>query len=114
VNVVVGFLCLARRLHACDPACHGPCLKELREELGGRRIFSPVDIPVLSRELGSFLTEKAEDAEILVITGGAMIEEKEGGDLRDQAEKGEMLLLGPSTEGVASLLSLSHWCPYGR
>lgn len=114
VNVVAGFLCLARRLHACDPACHGLCLKELREEIGGRRIFSPVKVPVLSRDLAPSFAGDAGGAEILVITGEAMVEETEAGGLRDQAPKGEMLLLGPSTEGVAALLSLPHWCPYGR
>lgn len=114
VNVVAGFLCLARRLHACDPACYGPCMEELGEELGGRRIFTPVDVPVLSRELALLITGKASDAEILVLTGEGLIQEKDPDELRGLAPKGRMLLLGPSTEGVASLLSLPHWCPYGR
>jgi hypothetical protein len=114
VNAVAGFLCLARRLHACDPACYGPCLKELREEIRGQRIFAPVNIPVLSRDPAALMTEKAAGAELLVITGEALVQEEETGELRDQTAKGGMLLLGPSTAGVASLLSLPHWCPYGR
>jgi hypothetical protein len=114
VNVVSGFLCIGRKLHACEPACYGPCLEDLREELGHRRIFTPVEIPVLSRELAPLINAKASDAEILVITGEALVQEAGTGGLRDQAAKGEMLLLGPSTEGVAALLSLPHWCPYGR
>jgi hypothetical protein len=114
VNVVAGFLCIARRLHACDPACHGPCLKELREEIGGRSIFTPVMVPVLSRDLADHLTGDAADADILVITGETLIEEEGTRELRGQSAEGGMLLLGPSTEGVASLLSLPHWCPYGR
>jgi hypothetical protein len=114
VNVVAGFLCLARRLHACDPGCFGPCLRELREEIRGRRTFMPVDVPVLARDLAALLTEKAAEAEVMVITGEALIQEKGTEELRDQAAGGGMLLLGPSTGGVASLLSLPHWCPYGR
>lgn len=114
VNVVAGFLCLARRLHACDPACYGPCMNELREEIGGRRIFTPIPVPVLSQGLAPLITGKAGDAEILVLTGEALIQEGVTEDLRDQAAEGGMLLLGPSTEGVASLISLPHWCPYGR
>jgi hypothetical protein len=114
VNAVTGFLCLARRLHACDPACYGPCLGELGEKIGGRRVLAPLDIPVLSRDLNPRSTGDAGAADVLVITGEALVLETGTGGLRDQAAKGEMLLLGPSTEGVASLLSLPHWCPYGR
>jgi hypothetical protein len=113
VNVVAGFLCLARKLHACDPACHGPCLEELREEIGVRRLFAPVNIPVLTQEMAPFIMEKAGDTKILVLTGEALIRE-ESSELREQAADRGILLLGPSTEGVASLLSLPHWCPYGR
>jgi hypothetical protein len=114
VNAVAGFLCLARRLHACDPACFGPCLEELREEIAGRPIFTLVTIPVLSRELSPLIAGKTGDSEILVITGEALIQERNTDELRGRASKAGMILLGPSTEGVASLLSLPHWCPYGR
>jgi hypothetical protein len=96
VNAVTGFLCLSRRLHACDPASFGPCLKGLRDEIGERRIFTPVEIPVLSRELASLVTGSASDADILMLTGETLVQEKDDG-LREQAAKGEMLLLGPST-----------------
>jgi hypothetical protein len=114
VNAVAGFLCLARRLHACDPACFGPCMKELSEEIGGHRIFTPASIPVISQAFAPLITGSASDAEILVITGEALVQDTGTGDLRHLAAKGDMLLLGPSTEGVASLLRLPHWCPYGR
>jgi hypothetical protein len=113
VNVVAGFLCIGRRFHACDPDCHGPCLEELREESGARRIFTPVNVPVLSQELAPLITENASDAGILVVTGEGLIRE-ENSELREQAADRGILLLGPSTEGVASLLALPHWCPYGR
>lgn len=113
VNVVAGFLCIGRKFHACDPACHGPCMKELREEIGGRRIFSTVNIAVLFQEMAPLVTGKAGDAEILVLTCEALIQE-EGSEIREQAADRGILLIGPSTEGVASLLSLPHWCPYGR
>ena len=113
VNVVAGFLCIGRKFHACDPDCHGPCLEELREEIGGRKIFTSVNIPGLSREMAPLTTGSAGDAGILVLIGAALIKE-EGSDLREQAADRGILLLGPSTEGVGSLLSLPHWCPYGR
>jgi hypothetical protein len=113
VNAVGGFLCLARKLHACDSASYEACMGELREEIGGRRIFAPVDVPVLSRELAPLIAGGPAGADILVITGEALIREEGTRELRDTAVK-EMLLLGPSTEGVASLLNLPHWCPYGR
>jgi hypothetical protein len=113
VNAVGGFLCLARKLHACDPASYEACMSELREEIGGKRIFTPVEVPVLSRELAPLNAGGSAGAEILVITGEALIREEGTRELRDTAVK-EMLLLGPSTEGVASLLNLPHWCPYGR
>ena len=113
VNVVAGFLCIGRRFHACDPACHGPCMEELREAIGGRKIFTPVNLPVISRELAPFITGKPGEAEILVLTGESLVRE-DGSELREQAANRGILLLGPSTEGVASLLTLPHWCPYGR
>jgi len=113
VNAVAGFLCIGRRFHACDPACHGPCLEELSEEIRGRKIFTPVNIPVLSQEMALLITENAGDAGIQVLTGESLIRE-EGSELREQAADCRTLLLGPSTEGVASLLTLPHWCPYGR
>jgi hypothetical protein len=113
VNAVSGFLCLSRRLHACDPGCHGACLEELREELGGQRIFTPVQIPAVSREFSASLMEDPAGAVIILLTGEALIQ-GEGGDLAGRAAGGGVLLLGPSTSGVAALLSLPHWCPYGR
>ena len=113
VSVVAGFLCIGRRFHACDPACHGPCMEELREEIAGRKVFTPVTIPLLSKEMAPLITGDAGDAGILVLTGESLIRE-EGSDLRKLATGRRILLLGPSTEGVVSLLTLPHWCPYGR
>lgn len=113
VNAVTGFLCLARRLHACDPACFDPCLEELRGELRGRKIYTPVPIPVLARDLGPLVTADGGDAQVIVLTGEALVRERDD-ELMDRAPKEGMLLLGPSTAGVASLLNLPHWCPYGR
>jgi len=111
VTATAGFLCLSRRLHACDPACHGACMAELREEIGGRRIFTPVQVPAFSRELSASLTEDPAGAGIILLTSEALILE-EGGDLAPGGAG--VLLLGPSTSGVASLLCLPHWCPYGK
>jgi hypothetical protein len=113
LSAVGGFLCLARKLHACDPASYEACMSGLRKEIGGKRIFTPVEVPVLSRELAPLMAGGSAGAEILVITGEALIQEEGTRELRDTAVK-EMLLVGPSTEGVASLLNLPHWCPYGR
>jgi hypothetical protein len=114
VNVVAGFFCVARRLHACDPACHGPCMEELRGEIGGRKIFTPVMVPALSRGFAPLVAGSAGEAGILVLTGEALIREDGAEELRGLAAGHGVLLLGPSTAGVASLLSLPHWCPYGR
>jgi hypothetical protein len=113
VNAASGFLCLSRRLHACDPGCHGACMAELRGEIGGRRISTPVPIPAVSREFSAILAEHPASAGILLITGEALVRE-DGGDLAARAAAGGVLLLGPSSSGVASLLCLPHWCPYGR
>jgi hypothetical protein len=109
VNAASGFLCLSRRLHACDPSCHGACMAELREEIGGRRIATPVQVPALSRELQQNLTEDPGRAGVILLTGEALIREEDGGP----AGREGLLLLGPSTSGVAALLALPHWCPYG-
>jgi hypothetical protein len=113
LSAAAGFLCLSRRLHACDPGCHGACMEELRDELGGRRIFTPVQVPAVSREFGPSLAGDPAGVGVILLTGEALIRE-EGEGPAAMASGGKVLLLGPSTSGVAALLSLPHWCPYGR
>jgi hypothetical protein len=88
-------------------------MRELREEIGGRKIYNTVSIPLLSREMAPLIAGNAGDAGILVLTGESLIREEDS-ELGGPAAGRRILLLGPSTEGVASLLTLPHWCPYGR
>ena len=38
INVLTGFLCINRVLHACSPGCHQACMDELKEKIGGRKV----------------------------------------------------------------------------
>lgn len=113
INAVCGFLCLARRLSACDPGHHQACAAMLAGHCRNKRIFCVGE--VYHREVLSGLSFVGEPgvADIILVTGEGLVS-PEGVELVSAYRgKKSMLLLSPSTAGIASLLGLDHWCPYG-
>jgi hypothetical protein len=114
VNVITGFFCLTRVLHACPESAHAPCLTELKQEIGGRRLFCGGVIPVIEREFSDLLVSDPADADIILINGEGVIAEGTGDLLERNRDSTMVLCIGSSASGVARLNETRHWCPYGK
>lgn len=113
VNVVTGFFCLSRVLHACPESCHAPCLAELAQEIAGKKIFCVGEIAGINHNIGVLVHDPSAADVILVGSEGLVAPGT--GDLIGQLDgKKRIIAIGSSVAGVARLHLLEHWCPYGR
>ena len=112
INVMAGFFCISRVRRSCPPECHAACRSALMEETGGRMVGG-VGIP--THVLDSFPrhSPRAEGSEVILVSGEGLIS-AEGGAVIDNPAGSHVLLVGPSTAGVAALEKLHHWCPFGK
>jgi hypothetical protein len=114
INVVTGFFCLSRVLHACKESSHRYCLEELKREIGGKRVCCIASMPEIERQFGGMVVQDPDTADVILIGGEGMIT-KGTGDLIEQYKgKKQVLCIGSSVAGVSRLHGLEHWCPYGR
>jgi hypothetical protein len=114
INVILGFLCMVRVLHACPVACHAPCRDQLAAEIAGRRVFCSGLPENAGTALSRAVTTNSSDAEIILINGDGLIAEGTG-DLIDHVKKTKRIIcIGPSTAGIARLQEIGHHCPFGR
>ncbi|MGB9176951.1 MAG: hypothetical protein WCB46_09480 [Methanoregula sp.] len=114
VNIVTGFFCLSRVLHACPESSHAPCLAELEQEIKGKKVFCVGDIAKINHVLGGLVVQDPLAADIILIGNEGMLA-KGTGDLIEQFKgKKPVLCIGSSVAGVSRLHLLEHWCPYGR
>lgn len=112
LNVMTGFLCISRARLSCEPECHAACRADLIEKVGGRVVgglYIPPHVP------GQFPrhTDVPGGGEVVLVGGEGLIS-PEACDLFGGERAGSVLLVGPSTAGVATLENLPHWCPYGK
>ena len=114
VNVVMGFFCLVRVLHACPESAHMPCLAELKQEIGGRRLFCVGTMPAIEREFAGLLVDNPESADIILINGDGITLTGTGDLVEQYIGSDRVLCIGSSVTGVARLHEVRHWCPYGR
>ena len=114
VNVVTGFFCLSRVLHACKESSHAPCLGELKREIGGKRVCCIGSIPEIEGQFGGMVVPDPEMADVILISGEGMIAEGTGDLIEQYKGEKQVLCIGPSVAGVSRLHMLEHWCPYGR
>lgn len=109
LTVVAGFLMLIRKLGPCPTVNFEDCHEELVQHLDGKNVYIlGRDIPKIKQAL--FL----KDADVVVVTGDALLDDDLLAEI-DEAillEK-ELLFIGPSCAGAASLLGIRSWCPYG-
>ncbi|QYZ79231.1 hypothetical protein E2N92_07165 [Methanofollis formosanus] len=114
INAVTGFFCINRKMNACDQAHHAPCLAELAATLEGKQAYLVGEAEGVAEVLGASLTVTPEDADVLLVTGPGIISDE--GLATVEAARGTkaMIFLGPSTAGVATVLGIEHWCPYGN
>lgn len=114
VNVVTGFFCLSRVLHACPESSHVDCSRELKREIGGKRICCIGNIPEIEHQFEGMLVLNPETAEVILIGGEGMIAQGTGDLIEQYKGKKQVLCIGSSVAGVSRLHMLEHWCPYGR
>lgn len=114
VNVVTGFFCLSRVLHACGESSHAPCLEELKRELGGKRIYCIGSLPEIEHQFRGMILSDPEYADVILINGEALVTPGTGDLIEQYQEKTRVLCIGPSAAGVSRLHKLGQWCPYGR
>jgi len=113
INVATAFFCLSRVRRACLVTSHSACLRELAEELAGRRIFCIGPVPALARAHGVYLAEDTGGADIILVNNEGLITPDLGDLLAGPAKGKRIIFLGPSTAGTCRLLQGEHWCPYG-
>ncbi|MFH0967521.1 MAG: hypothetical protein V1862_07555 [Methanobacteriota archaeon] len=112
INVLTGFLCTSRKLHACNPECHTPCNTELTALIAGKKIWCCGQMETIRDKFSANLVEKAKDADLILVTADGMVSD-EGISIPEEPGEG-ILFIGPSTAGVATLTQGCHFCPYGR
>ena len=114
VNVVLGFFCLVRVLHACPESAHKPCLTELKREIGGRRLFCVGAMPEIEREFAGLIVDNPEKADIILINGEGITLVGTGDLVERYIGSEHVICIGSSVTAVARLHEVRHWCPYGR
>lgn len=114
LNATTAFLCISRRVHSCSPDCHARCLRELKERVASSRVSVLDEIPLIEESLAGVFTQDVKGADLVLVNAGDLITKGREDVLERMADSRKVLLLGPSLGGIASLLGLPHWCPYGR
>jgi len=114
INVVTGFFCLSRVLHACRESYHTPCLEELKREIGGKRIYCIGSIPEIKHQFGGLIVSDPDLADVILISGEGIVTQGTGELIEQYTGKKQVLCVGSSTAGVSRLHQLECWCPYGR
>ena len=114
VNAVSAFLCISRKHHSCKRKCHAQCRVDLAKALAGKTLYCHPKMQVLSREMGNFIMDSPERADVILLNGDGLISPEGTRFFRESSFRGKLLLAGPSTAGVAALEKTGHFCPYGR
>lgn len=114
INVVLGFLCMTRVLHACPISSHAACIEHLQHEIAGKNVFCIGSMGKRGSNLFPYCSEKPSDADIILINGEGLIDEKTGDIIEEMKKTKRVICIGPSTTGIARLYDIEHWCPYGR
>jgi hypothetical protein len=114
VNVITGFFCLSRVLHACTESSHPPCLGELKREVGGKKVFCIGSMSEIEHHFVGMVVSDPDSADVILISGEGMIAEGTGDMIERYKGEKRIVCIGSSVAGVCRLHLLEHWCPYGR
>ncbi|QSZ67269.1 hypothetical protein RJ40_07010 [Methanofollis aquaemaris] len=114
LNAVTGFFCINRKMNACDRAHHAPCLAELAATLEGKQVCLVGEAEGVAAVLGASVTATPEEADVLLVTGPGLISDEGLAAVEKALGEKQVIFLGPSTAGVATVLGIEHWCPYGN
>jgi hypothetical protein len=113
INVITGFLCFSRKLHACAPEHHGRCAAELVLYCQGRRIFCIGEIYHAEGLQHLVFVPEPDMADLFMVTGEGLVSPEGIGLVERYRGKKPMLFVAPSTAGICSVLDIDHWCPCG-
>ena len=104
-----GFLMFTRKTGPCDSLMADDCREELAVHCSSKKVYVlGKDIPGLSQTL------TMDEADIVLVTGDALLDDDSLAEIDEAQSAGkELLFVGPSCAGVASLLQKPFWCPYG-
>lgn len=112
LNVLTGFLCTSRVLHACTPEHHAACFTDLTPLISGKKIWCCGEMHPIRERYADYLTDSILDADLILVSADGMVDEG-GSAISDEPDE-KVLFIGPSTAGVATLTHGCHFCPYGR
>ena len=114
LNSLSSFMCFTRISGACPEGCGKKCLDELKEETADRQVYLNGTMTGLQKRLEDRIVADPEDADVIIVSGDGMFSD-EGLEICDRyRNKKEMIFFAPGTSGLAGILNLHHWCPYGR
>jgi hypothetical protein len=111
-NVVTGFFCLSRVLHACEKSSHAPCLAELKKKVGGKNVFCIGEIAGIGQFAG-MVVQDPETADVILIGSDGLVAEGTGDLIERYRKRKQIICIGSSVAGISRLHLLEHWCPYG-
>jgi hypothetical protein len=114
INVVTGFFCLSRVLHACPESCHATCLGELQTEIANLKIFAVGEIPTFMHHFSGQIISDPEHADFILIGGEGMVSSGTGDLIERYRGRKRIVGIGPSVSGICRINQIEHWCPYGR
>jgi len=112
INVMAGFLCLTRVRRSCSRESHEACRTALLKEVGERQVGG-LEIPAHVLESFPYRNPGKGDGDVILVSGEGLIS-PECKAILDGPAGERVLLVGPSTAGVAALEKIPHWCPYGK
>jgi hypothetical protein len=113
LNVVAAFLCLSRNIRACPASCYAVCKQDLKTRLGTKNVYCLGSIPHVRQEMGRFVVDNPDPADIILINAEGLIALGTGDIIKNNRQQKTILLLGPSTAGLSSLEKIERFCPYG-
>jgi hypothetical protein len=114
INVAAGFFCISRRLRACGRDSHLPCCAGLKEVVTGAPVHIIGDCPALSGFLGGQCTPDAASASTVLVTADGLANPEALALIGENLGSQRIIFVGPSTAGVAALLTRETYCPYGK
>jgi len=114
INVMLGFLCMSRVLHACPESCHVSCRDQILKEIAAKKLFCIGSMGTVEPELCNYVLDNPSNADIILINGEGILTGGTGEIIANNKDSKRIICVGPSTAGIARLHEIEHWCPFGR
>ncbi|HJJ36862.1 MAG TPA: hypothetical protein O0X27_06800 [Methanocorpusculum sp.] len=109
LNAAAGFLMLTRKTGACNSVYHDDCRAELLAYCKDKAVYI-----IGSDIVGINQTLTSDEADIVLVSGDAFLEDAYLAEIEEVlALDKEVMFIGQNYHGIAALLHLNVWCPYG-